>query len=223
MKKANLVIVKKRKVPVQTWIAALAVSATLLAWTNRKEPAKPVTTVTVVAPAIAKAVAPAAVPASRIDNLTEVAKKIRNQKIAGLESLEREKSSKALRITLSSDVFFQLGTAKLEEGSKESIQQIISILKPLSTVSAIEIEGHTDGSPVVRQKPNYPSNWELSAARAASLIPLFANSGFFKDQLKVIGYGDSRPVVSNRMEKKVSAKNRRIVLRVLTQEEEARI
>ena len=157
------------------------------------------------------------------DEFTELEKRFHSQQITGIESLEREKSSKAIRITLNSDVFFQLGTAKIEEGSKDSIQKIISILKPLSSQSFIEIEGHTDDSPVIHQKPNYPSNWELSAARAASLIPLFSNGGFFKDQLKVTGYGDSRPLVSNHTGSKISAKNRRIVLRIFAQEDERRI
>ena len=174
-------------------------------------------------PAIAPAPVVVVAPAIKTDEFVEIEKKLHDQQIIGLESLEREKNSKAIRITLNSDVFFQLGTAKIEETSKESIQQIISILKPLSSMSVIEIEGHTDDSPVIHQKPNYPSNWELSAARAASLIPLFSNNGFFKDQLKVVGYGDSHPLFSNHTNPKISAKNRRIVLRIYTQEDERKI
>ena len=157
------------------------------------------------------------------DEFSVLEEMIKSQKIIGVESFERDKGSKSIRITLNSDTFFKLGTANLDEGSKESIQEIITLLKPISSTSYIEIEGHTDGSPVIKQKVNYPSNWELSAARAASLIPLFSNNGFFKDQMKVIGYGDSRPMFSNHMTNVISAKNRRIVLKVSTQEEEGRI
>ena len=150
------------------------------------------------------------------DELTNLEARFQSQSIVGLDSLEREKDSKAILITLNSDVFFPLGTAKLGPTSANSIQQIVDLLKPLSSTSIIEIEGHTDDSPIVHQRVNYPSNWELSAARAASFIPYFSNNGFFKEQLKVIGYGDSRPVFSSPITGMTSARNRRIVLRVFT-------
>ncbi len=178
-------------------------------------------------PVVAQVVAVAA-PAVEVKNVisnefTVLEEKIKSQKIIGVESIEREKNSNSILIVLESDVFFKLGTANLEEKSKNSIQEVIEILKPISVSSFIEIEGHTDGSPIIRQKVNYPSNWELSAARAASLIPLFSSSGFFKDQMKVVGYGDSRPRYSNHMNNEISAKNRRIVLHVFTQGEERKI
>ena len=159
---------------------------------------------------------PAAVPEvlKSKDELAEIAEKFKTHPTLGLESLVHEKDSNAIRITLSSDTFFELGSAKLEANSISSIQEIVEVLKPLSAVSSIEIEGHTDDSPVIRQRVNYPSNWELSAARAASLIPLFINGGYGKDQLKVSGFGDSHPLFPNELDNRSNAKNRRIVLRV---------
>jgi flagellar motor protein MotB len=152
------------------------------------------------------------------DLYAEIEKRLQVGDIAGFESVVRENNSKSLAITLDSDVFFQFGTAKLEKKSLDGIQQLISILKPVESMSMVEIEGHTDISPVVRQKVNYPSNWELSAARAASLVPLFSQNGFYQNQLKVIGYGDSRPKYSEPTTHQFSAKNRRIVLRISREE-----
>jgi len=243
MRRANFVVKKKSTLPAKILASVLVMSSAYGVYSTHLVPktmaklgktearviasikntmATPVSSTAVSVTASSAVAAPVTLQ-PKYDEFNELEKRFHAQPIAGIESLEREKSSKAIRITLNSDAFFQLGTAKIENGSKESIQKIISILKPLSSQSFIEIEGHTDDSPVIHQKPNYPSNWELSAARAASFIPLFSNNGFFKDQLKVIGYGDSRPVVSNHMDSKVSAKNRRIVLRIFPQEDERRI
>ena len=235
MKRMNL-LVKKKSISTKVFLSFGLLFSTLLLFktTHRVEnrviaSVAPIVQVVPATVSVTTAVAPVAVaPVAKVvvtktDELTDLEKKFNDQKIVGIESFEREKNSKAIRITLNSDVFFQLGTAKIEEASKESIQQFISILKPISSNGFIEIEGHTDDSPVIHQKPNYPSNWELSAARAASFIPLFSNNGFFKDQLKVIGYGDSHPLFSNHVSPKISAKNRRIVLRIYTQEDERKI
>lgn len=152
------------------------------------------------------------------DLYSDIEKRLIKEGIAGFESVVRENNSKSLEITLNSDVFFQVGTAKLEKKSLDGIQQIISILKPVESMSVIEIEGHTDTSPVIKQRVNYPSNWELSAARAASLVPLFSKNGFYKKQLKVIGFGDSRPKYSEPTTHQFSAKNRRIVVRISREE-----
>ena len=80
------------------------------------------------------------------------------------------------------------------------------------TDNLIQIEGHTDNQPI--RSPQYPSNWELSSARAASVVRLFADSGIVPQRLVVIGYGDQRPVESNdKIEGR--ARNRRVTLNIL--------
>jgi len=153
-------------------------------------------------------------PAKTPDVFSELVNELRSHQIAGLEYLEHEKDSKSMSIVLNSDTFFPVGEATLERDSILAIQEIIRVLRPLGSKSRIEIEGDTDSSPVVRKKKIFPSNWELSAARAASFVPFFSNGGFEKDQLKVVGYGDSRPVVADSTSIAGNARNRRIVLRV---------
>ena len=165
-------------------------------------------------------VAPAAAIVSE-DPVASVEKKLESEirKIPGVESLEREAGTHAIKITLNSDSFFQFGTANLEEKSEYSLKEIAGSLKSVLAKTMVEIEGYTDDSPILRQKKLYRSNWELSLARAASLVHIFEDVGFLKEKLKVTGYGDSRPVLPNRTpagEAILSnlSKNRRIVLKV---------
>ncbi len=128
--------------------------------------------------------------------------------VPGVVSLERDPNSNALKITLSSDRFFLSGTASLKERSEPKLKEIVELLKTAHTGNRIEIEGYTDSSPIVKQKKVFRSNWELSLARAASVVHAFEEAGFAKDHLKVIGFGDSRPNGPD------AFANRRIILRV---------
>jgi chemotaxis protein MotB len=144
----------------------------------------------------------------------------RMKQIPGVVALEKEKSTNAFQVVLESDAFFRTGTASLEQRSELTARKIASLLRAFLARTVVEIQGHTDDSPVVRQRNLYRSNWELSVARAASMLHVFEEAGFVKEKLKVVGYGDSRPLVPNRtrsgaaIEENLS-KNRRIVLRVI--------
>jgi chemotaxis protein MotB len=59
-----------------------------------------------------------------------------------------------------------------------------------------EIDGHTDDQPVATQQ--YPSNWELSAARAGAVARLFLALGMQPTRVEIVGFGDTRPKVANR-------------------------
>ncbi len=177
------------------------------------------------APAPVAVRAPASLPvaAVQVDRLAGLEKEFEEKKIQGIEKLEREEGSSALRVTLSSDQLFMIGSAKLDEKSQPVLKEIVELLKTAPEKTVIEVEGHTDDSPVVHQRRIYGSNWELSAARAASLVHVFEEQGFTKGMMKVIGYGDSRPLLPNRSvngEAILSnlVKNRRIVLRIYQEE-----
>ncbi|MGA0806389.1 MAG: OmpA family protein [Pseudohongiellaceae bacterium] len=82
----------------------------------------------------------------------------------------------------------------------------------------VHVEGYTDNVPV--QSAQYPSNWELSAARAAAVIRLFAARGISPDRMAAIGYGEQRPAESNATETGRN-KNRRVVIVVLNHLDDA--
>ncbi|MBU6152767.1 MAG: OmpA family protein [Bdellovibrionales bacterium] len=132
--------------------------------------------------------------------------------VPGVEKLDSGAGKEELTVEFKSDQFFRIGTANLEQRSIPEIRKVAVLLKEAFSSAMIEIEGHTDASPVVKQRRVFPSNWELSAARAASLLHIFEEEGFPKSQLKVSGYGDSRPMGDR------EDANRRIIVRVIRSE-----
>jgi len=77
------------------------------------------------------------------------------------------------------------------------------------------VEGHTDDIPIVT--PKYPSNWELSSARASTVVRLLESAGFDHSDLRPVGLADTEPLVPNRGLAANRALNRRIVIRVQKQ------
>ena len=115
--------------------------------------------------------------------------------------------------TLSSDVS-QQGTSILDL----LIKKIAERQNTLGKSYKIVIEGHTDSRPVVTGI--YPSNWELSGARAARVVRMFLDHGFSPKQMTAIGYADTHPQVESKSSQgtwneTALAKNRRVVLRIL--------
>ena len=80
------------------------------------------------------------------------------------------------------------------------------------------VEGHTDDTDIRSRR--YPSNWELSSARAAKVISVFEKAGIKRDRLVAVGYGDTRPIYNNYDEEGNSIPenqrlNRRVTIKVL--------
>jgi chemotaxis protein MotB len=90
------------------------------------------------------------------------------------------------------------------------LQHLADALKPFT--NAIHVEGHTDDRPI--RTAEFPSNWELSAARAASVVHLFMDRGIAAQRLAVIGFGQQRPVASNLSASGRNA-NRRVAVVIL--------
>jgi len=104
-----------------------------------------------------------------------------------------------------------------ESGSSELIPQSVPLLVELSDIfrdlpNRIHIEGFTDNKPI--STPVFPSNWELSSARAAAVVRLFERNGIEPERLAAIGYGEYKPVTDNDTEQG-RARNRRVVVVVL--------
>ncbi len=91
-------------------------------------------------------------------------------------------------------VLFDLGSAELREDALEILASVVEVLKGLP--NHIRAEGHTDDLPINTYR--YPSNWELSSARATSVIrALLESYPFPPAQLGVAGYGEYRPIAPN--------------------------
>lgn len=98
-----------------------------------------------------------------------------------------------LEIEIRTDILFTSGEAKLSASASQALVSVASILEPFP--NALRVEGFTDNVPISTSK--YPSNWELSAARAASVARLFAGHGVQPRRLGIVGWGDVRPIADN--------------------------
>ena len=117
---------------------------------------------------------------------------------------------KWVEVEIRTDILFPSGVATLSPAAEQVLQQLAETLKPFP--NAIRVEGHTDNRPI--STTAFPSNWELSAARAASVVHLFTRAGMDPARLAVIGLGENRPSQSNATAEGRNA-NRRVLLVIL--------
>ena len=117
-------------------------------------------------------------------------------------------------ISLASDVFFEQGSAALNIDETREILLKFSKFFPDSELKnrRFRIEGHTDSTPV--ENEIFPSNWELSSARAASVLHYLSDFGVNEQQFSIAGYADTRPMFSNET-KEGQAYNRRVDIIIL--------
>lgn len=123
-----------------------------------------------------------------------------------------------LEIEIKSKVLFASGVATISAKAVPVVKKIAAILK--KAPNDINIEGYTDNLPISTEY--FPSNWELSAARAASVVRLFTKSDMEPTRLKAIGFGEHYPVASNATEIG-RAKNRRVAIMVLNRPDDKRV
>ncbi|USB32803.1 flagellar motor protein MotB [Paenibacillus sp. YPG26] len=122
--------------------------------------------------------------------------------------------AKGITITLSDRFLFDVGKAELKAGSSEALDKLASLFRKLDTV--IGIEGHTDNQPVGRGS-RYKDNWELSGARALSVLRYFVGTAKLNAaEFQYAGYADTRPAGDNSTQQG-RQKNRRVEITVLRQ------
>lgn len=120
---------------------------------------------------------------------------------------------RGLVIRLNNAIFFDSGSAAIKSEHEDSLTVVANMINSLDNY--IRIEGHTDNIPITSEI--YPSNWELSSARAASVVQLFINKcDFSPDKLVAVGYGEYKPVEDNSTSEG-RMKNRRIDIIVLSE------
>jgi chemotaxis protein MotB len=121
-----------------------------------------------------------------------------------------------IEVEIQTDILFPSGVATLSPLATSLLSPLADSLQPFP--NPIRVEGHTDNVPIIKRDggggSSWPSNWELSAARAASVVRLFATRGVAPTRLTVIGLGEFRPVQSNSTSNGRNA-NRRVVLVIL--------
>jgi chemotaxis protein MotB len=119
-------------------------------------------------------------------------------------------SKRGIAVEISDSVLFDTAKADLHTESATALIAVAEMVK--NTDNLIQIEGNTDNQAM--RSGQFPSNWELSAARAASVVRLFVDVGVAPQRLVAIGYGEFRPQVSNDTPEG-RASNRRVTLNIL--------
>ncbi len=122
-----------------------------------------------------------------------------------LISVKRNK--RWIEVEINTDILFASGSAKIQPQSIPVLEAISRILAAFP--NDLRVEGFTDN--VAIKSTVYPSNWELSAARASSVVRLFSIHGVEPERMAAIGYGEFRPLMSNEtLEGRI--KNRRVMV-----------
>lgn len=99
-----------------------------------------------------------------------------------------------LKIRFNSDDLYSSGEARLQNSAEYLLDRVLISMQQLEYNDFnIDVEGHTDNTPIASLA--YPSNWELSTARAANIVKYFNDMGIDARRLKASGYADSRPVI----------------------------
>lgn len=107
------------------------------------------------------------------------------------------------------EFLFEVGDAELQEQGMQAILELVPTLQ--ETDARISVEGHTDDVPIATEQ--FPSNWELSSARAASVLRFLAGQGIDTERMRAVGYAETRPVATNDTAEG-RAQNRRVEITV---------
>lgn len=100
---------------------------------------------------------------------------------------------RGISVSFSDSAVFEPGSAELTDQGKEAIEKFARIL--YAVPNRVVVEGHTDNVPI--SNSIFPSNWELSGARAGAVARLLEDLGIESDRLEIAGYGSTKPKVSN--------------------------
>jgi len=145
---------------------------------------------------------------------SQLASFIKEENLGASVSVRSEE--RGIVVSFQDPVLFALGSAELTTQAKEILYKVGSLL--LDIPNYIRVEGHTDDLPI--HTARYPSNWELSVARATSVVQeLIRSLGFPPERLSATGYGEYRPRVPNTSDANRQL-NRRVSIVILSSEYE---
>ena len=118
-----------------------------------------------------------------------------------------EADNTGINITFSSGILYKSGSSDLQQSMTPFLGEMSKMINEMQYEDIlIEVDGHTDDVPI--KTIEFPSNWELSAARATHVVRFFMTQGIDKHKLKASGFADSRPKLPNIVDGKPNRKNR---------------
>lgn len=144
----------------------------------------------------------------------EIQKDIEEMSKTGeLEGINVTKTDEGLIIKFDDDYLFKSGSAELIPSAKSKLDKIGALIAKKFVLHNIRVEGYTDNQPI--KSAIYPSNWELSSARASALIRYFIDRfNFMPSLFTAVGFAETRPVAANDTPAN-REKNRRVELLIL--------
>lgn len=121
------------------------------------------------------------------------------------DDIEIIRTPESISFRINSEILYTSAKADLSQEGFAVLRKLLPVFK--DSEYSITVEGHTDALPIRRGE--YPSNWELSSARAGSVVRYLASNGVGRTRLRAVGYADTRPLASNDSESG-RASNRRV-------------
>lgn len=152
------------------------------------------------------------VPESVTEQIDDIASDIESEfeEMIADDNVSIRKSPFWLEVVFNSNILFASASAELSVAARTELAKLGELL--LSYDNNISVEGFTDNVPII--SPIFPSNWELSSARAAAVVRLFEDYGVDSARLISVGYGENRPIADNSTEQG-RLNNRRVVIVIM--------
>ena len=122
-------------------------------------------------------------------------------------------NARGVTLDINASMLFLPGEASLQAEAVATLKDVAQILA--TEEMPVEVEGYTDNLPISTLQ--FPSNWELSSARASSVVRLFITQGIEAERLKAIGHADNAPLAGNDSAEG-RARNRRVTVTALVWE-----
>lgn len=119
-------------------------------------------------------------------------------------------TKRGVEVTLKDVILFDPGKATLKEISYQTLNMLVGLIKAVP--NAISVEGHTDNVPI--KTAEFESNWELSSARAVSVLHYFGSHDIPQERMQFTGYGEFKPLYPNDTDQHRQA-NRRVNIVIL--------
>jgi chemotaxis protein MotB len=146
--------------------------------------------------------------------LAAIIDRLKSQGSANIE----QKGDRITTMNMNSAAFFDSGSAVLSDAGKKVLVDVADSIKSEKYKDyQVTVEGHTDDTPI--KTAQFPSNWELSTARASAVVHFFLEQGISAQKLRAAGYADTFPIAPNRDDAGSSipgnqARNRRVVIKL---------
>lgn len=144
-------------------------------------------------PTNSRRLSPTAVEQAR--HITEMVEAQRDEirRLPSLEGIEVIRVAEGLNLRIQDRLLFRSASDELTEAGTEVVERLVDILQRHE--GTISVEGHTDSQPI--RTSRFPSNWELSSARALAIVHQLRRAGIAMERLRAIGYAETRPLADN--------------------------